>query len=84
MDRHGAADQRQLDICGEALDTFLTADNLGFQMARSGWLAVRKISTGSPATGTSLTKACGNPTGDKNFTYGRLQSGVSRRGRGCL
>jgi pentatricopeptide repeat protein len=75
---NGAADQLQLDIYGEALDAVLTADNLGFQMAHSGWLAVTKITDwvadnwDQPDEGVWETRG-----GRENFTYGRFQCWVA-------
>ena len=75
---NGAADQLQLDIYGEAMDAVLTADDLGFQLAHSGWLAVAKIidwladNWDQPGEGVWETRG-----GRKDFTFGRLQSWVA-------
>jgi pentatricopeptide repeat protein len=75
---NGAADQLQLDIYGETLDAVLTADNLGFQMAHGGWLAVTTIidwvadNWDQPGEGIWETRG-----GRKDFTYGRFQCWVA-------
>jgi GH15 family glucan-1,4-alpha-glucosidase len=75
---NGAADQLQLDIYGEAMDTVLAADSLGFQLAHSGWLAVTKIidwvadNWDQPGEGVWETRG-----GRQNFTYGRFQCWVA-------
>jgi GH15 family glucan-1,4-alpha-glucosidase len=75
---NGAADQLQLDIYGEAMDTILTADNLGFKMAHEGWLALTKITDwladnwDQPDEGVWETRG-----GRRDFTYGRFQCWVA-------
>jgi pentatricopeptide repeat protein len=75
---NGAADQLQLDIYGEAMDTMLGADTLGFQMAHRGWQATSKImdwvadNWDQPDEGVWETRG-----GRKDFTYGRFQCWVA-------
>ena len=40
---NGAADQLQLDIYGEAMDSIHLADTHGLQLAHEGWVQVRKM-----------------------------------------
>jgi GH15 family glucan-1,4-alpha-glucosidase len=60
------------------MDAILTADNLGFQLAHSGWLAVTKIidwvagNWDQPGEGIWETRG-----GRKDFTYGRFQCWVA-------
>ena len=59
---NGAADQLQLDIYGEAMDSIFAGDRGGLPMAATG--AGRRSatsSTGSPTTGTSPRRASGRP-----------------------
>jgi len=75
---NGAADQLQLDIYGEAMDAIQTADNLGFQMAHVGWLALAKIidwvadNWDQPDEGVWETRG-----GRQDFTYGRFQCWIA-------
>jgi pentatricopeptide repeat protein len=75
---NGAAGQLQLDIYGEAMDAIMTADNLGFQMAHVGWVALTKIidwvadNWDQPDEGVWETRG-----GRKDFTYGRFQCWVA-------
>ena len=59
---NGAADQLQLDIYGEAMDSIFLARQLRHsrQATRAG-RASRASSTGCVSTGTSLTRASGRP-----------------------
>ena len=75
---NGAADQLQLDIYGEALDAFWTADQSGLEPAHQGWLALSKIidwvadNWDQPDEGVWETRG-----GRKDFTYGRFQCWVA-------
>jgi pentatricopeptide repeat protein len=75
---NGAADQLQLDIYGEAMDTIMSADTLGFVMAHRGWLATSTITDwvadnwDQPDEGVWETRG-----GRKDFTFGRLQCWVA-------
>src|SRR5580698_4515526 len=75
---NGAADQRQLDIYGEALDAIALADAHGVQMAHTGWQSISTIIDwlcdhwDQPDEGIWETRG-----GRKNFTYGRFQSWVA-------
>jgi pentatricopeptide repeat protein len=75
---NGAADQLQLDIYGEALDAFLTADNFGLQPAHAGWMALTQVidwvadNWDQPDEGVWETRG-----GRKDFTYGRFQCWVA-------
>jgi GH15 family glucan-1,4-alpha-glucosidase len=75
---NGAADQLQLDIYGEALDSLLQADNNGLFMAHRGWLAVTEMIDwvcehwDQPDEGIWETRG-----GRQDFTYGRFQSWVA-------
>jgi GH15 family glucan-1,4-alpha-glucosidase len=75
---NGAADQLQLDIYGEAMDAFLTADNYGVQPAHAGWVALTKVidwvagNWDQPDAGVWETRG-----GAKNFTYGRFQCWIA-------
>jgi GH15 family glucan-1,4-alpha-glucosidase len=75
---NGAADQLQLDIYGEAMDTIMTADNLGLPIAHQGWLALTNVidwvadNWDQPDEGVWETRG-----GRKDFTYGRFQCWVA-------
>jgi GH15 family glucan-1,4-alpha-glucosidase len=75
---NGAADQRQLDIYGEAMDAISLADAHGVQMAHSGWQSISKIidwlceNWDQPDEGIWETRG-----GQKDFTYGRFQAWVA-------
>ena len=58
---NGAADQLQLDIYGEALDSISPATAHGLPLRHQGWTALAACSTGSPTTGTSPRRASGRP-----------------------
>lgn len=70
---NGAADQLQLDIYGEALDSIYFADQRGLAMGHEGWLAVRDLldwltdNWDQPEEGIWETRG-----GRKDFTYGRV------------
>jgi GH15 family glucan-1,4-alpha-glucosidase len=44
-DRHGAAEQLQLDMHGEALDSIYYGDQRGLQLGHRGWAAVSGLLT---------------------------------------
>jgi GH15 family glucan-1,4-alpha-glucosidase len=75
---NGAADQRQLDIYGEALDAIALGDSHGAPMAHEGWVSVARLTDwlcdhwDEPDEGIWETRG-----GRKNFTYGRLQAWVA-------
>ncbi len=72
---NGAADQLQLDIYGEALDSLYFGDQRGLTMGHEGWLAVRDLldwlldNWDQPEEGIWETRG-----GRKDFTYGRVMS----------
>jgi GH15 family glucan-1,4-alpha-glucosidase len=75
---NGAADQLQLDIYGEALDSMWSAHNRGLQVGQRGWTALRALldwlaaNWDRPEEGIWETRG-----GRKDFTYGRLMSWVA-------
>ncbi|MGN6243230.1 MAG: glycoside hydrolase family 15 protein [Motilibacteraceae bacterium] len=75
---NGAADQLQLDIYGEAMDSLFFADAHGIEMGHQGWLAVSDLIEwiaehwDQPEEGIWETRG-----GRKDFTYGRVMSWVA-------
>jgi GH15 family glucan-1,4-alpha-glucosidase len=75
---NGAADQLQLDIYGEALDSVYLADTFGLQVGYQGWTQLSHIVNwlcdhwDQPDEGIWETRG-----GRKNFTYGRFQTWVA-------
>jgi GH15 family glucan-1,4-alpha-glucosidase len=75
---NGAADQLQLDIYGEALDSLYFADAHGLEAGHEGWLAVVRILDwlcehwDQPEEGIWETRG-----GRQRFTYGRVMSWVA-------
>ncbi|HEY1574618.1 MAG TPA: glycoside hydrolase family 15 protein [Pseudonocardiaceae bacterium] len=75
---NGAADQLQLDIYGEALDSLFFADQAGLQVPSRGWSAVRGVldwladNWDQPEEGIWETRG-----GRQPFTYGRLMCWVA-------
>ncbi len=75
---NGAADQLQLDIYGEALDSIYFMDQRGLQAGHDGWLRIRDLLdwvTGNwdqPEEGIWETRG-----GRQDFTYGRLMNWVA-------
>jgi len=75
---NGAADQLQLDIYGEAMDSIYLADASGIQAGHQGWTELAKIidwlcqNWDQPDEGIWETRG-----GRKSFTYGRLQTWVA-------
>ena len=75
---NGAADQRQLDIYGEAMDSIYLADTHGLQLPHAGWTQVRNMldwvcdNWDTPEAGIWETRG-----GDQNFTYGRFMCWVA-------
>jgi GH15 family glucan-1,4-alpha-glucosidase len=75
---NGAADQLQLDIYGEAMDSIMTGDSYGLEIAHAGWLALTKVidwvadNWDQPDEGVWETRG-----GRKDFTYGRFQCWVA-------
>ncbi len=75
---NGAADQLQLDIYGEALDSLWFADQRGLQIPHQGWQRISDLLNwlvdhwDQPEEGIWETRG-----GRKDFTYGRLMSWVA-------
>jgi GH15 family glucan-1,4-alpha-glucosidase len=75
---NGAADQLQLDIYGEAMDSMYLADASGLQAGHQGWMEMANIidwlceNWDQPDEGVWETRG-----GRKNFTYGRFQTWVA-------
>ena len=75
---NGAADQLQLDIYGEAMDSVYLADSCGVQAGHRGWTEMAAIidwlcdNWDQPDEGIWETRG-----GQKNFTYGRFQAWVA-------
>ena len=75
---NGAADQLQLDIYGEALDSIYHAHRRGLRVGHGGWIHLRKVmdwlsrNWDRPDEGIWETRG-----GRQHFTYGRLMSWVA-------
>jgi GH15 family glucan-1,4-alpha-glucosidase len=75
---NGAADQLQLDIYGEAMDSVYLADASGLQAGHQGWTELAGMIDwlcehwDQPDEGIWETRG-----GQRNFTYGRLQAWVA-------
>ena len=75
---NGAADQLQLDIYGEALDSLHFASQQGLEIGHQGWLAVADVLNwlcdhwDQPEEGIWETRG-----GRQEFTYGRVMSWVA-------
>jgi GH15 family glucan-1,4-alpha-glucosidase len=75
---NGAADQLQLDIYGEAMDSIYLGDMHGLQAAHQGWVKLAGIIDwlcehwDQPDEGIWETRG-----GRKNFTYGRYQTWIA-------
>lgn len=75
---NGAAEQLQLDIYGEALDSVYFADQHGLEIGQPGWLALSDVldwlagNWDQPEAGIWETRG-----GPKDFTYGRVMSWVA-------
>jgi GH15 family glucan-1,4-alpha-glucosidase len=75
---NGAADQLQLDIYGEAIDSMYFADQHGLHAAHHGWLRVCDLldwvteNWDQPEEGIWETRG-----GRQDFTYGRLMNWVA-------
>jgi len=75
---NGAADQLQLDIYGEAMDSFYLADSQGLQAAHEGWKDLARIidwlceNWDQPDEGIWETRG-----GQKDFTYARYQTWIA-------
>ncbi|HWD03267.1 MAG TPA: glycoside hydrolase family 15 protein [Amycolatopsis sp.] len=75
---NGAAEQLQLDIYGEALDSVFVGDQAGLEVPYRGWLAIRDVLDwlaehwDQPEEGIWETRG-----GRKPFTYGRLMCWVA-------
>ncbi|MET0951670.1 MAG: glycoside hydrolase family 15 protein [Aeromicrobium sp.] len=75
---NGAADQLQLDIYGEAMDSLYFADQRGLEIGHEGWLGLSSLldwvtdNWDQPEEGIWETRG-----GRKDFTYGRVMSWVA-------
>jgi GH15 family glucan-1,4-alpha-glucosidase len=75
---NGAADQLQLDIYGEALDSIALADRHGLWIGHRGWTALTEVldwlveNWDQPDEGIWETRG-----GRQDFTYGRVMSWVA-------
>jgi GH15 family glucan-1,4-alpha-glucosidase len=75
---NGAAEQLQLDIYGEALDSIYYASERGLEIGHEGWLALHEVLDwlgehwDQPEAGIWETRG-----GPKDFTYGRVMSWVA-------
>jgi GH15 family glucan-1,4-alpha-glucosidase len=75
---NGAADQLQLDIYGEAMDSIHLADTHGLQLPHTGWTQIAEMldwvcdNWDSPEEGIWETRG-----GRQNFTYGRFMCWVA-------
>jgi len=75
---NGAADQLQLDIYGEAMDSIYQAHRRGLRVGHPGWTHLRQISEwlannwDRPDEGIWETRG-----GRQHFTYGRMMSWVA-------
>jgi GH15 family glucan-1,4-alpha-glucosidase len=75
---NGAADQLQLDIYGEAMDSIYLADTVGLQAGHQGWTKLGRVIDwlcehwDQPDEGIWETRG-----GRKDFTYGRFQCWVA-------
>jgi GH15 family glucan-1,4-alpha-glucosidase len=75
---NGAADQLQLDIYGEALDSMYFADQHGLQAGHQGWVKICDVlnwvtdNWDQPEEGIWETRG-----GRQDFTYGRLMNWVA-------
>jgi GH15 family glucan-1,4-alpha-glucosidase len=75
---NGAADQLQLDIYGEAMDSIYFADQRGIHAGHQGWLKISDLldwlseNWDQPEEGIWETRG-----GRQDFTYGRLMSWVA-------
>jgi GH15 family glucan-1,4-alpha-glucosidase len=75
---NGAADQLQLDIYGEALDSVYLADSSGIISGHEGWMSLTTMIDwlcehwDQPDEGIWETRG-----GQRNFTYGRFQTWVA-------
>jgi GH15 family glucan-1,4-alpha-glucosidase len=75
---NGAAEQLQLDIYGEALDSVYFGDRLGLEVGQQGWLAMAEMldwladNWDQPEAGIWETRG-----GPKAFVYGRVMCWVA-------
>jgi GH15 family glucan-1,4-alpha-glucosidase len=75
---NGAADQLQLDIYGEAMDSIYFLDQRGIELGHRGWVAICELLDwlaahwDQPEEGIWETRG-----GRQNFTYGRLMCWVA-------
>jgi GH15 family glucan-1,4-alpha-glucosidase len=72
---NGAADQLQLDIYGEAMDSIYLVDQSGLAIGHQGWLAIRDIINWLTDNWDQAEEGIWETRGGrKNFTYGRVMS----------
>jgi GH15 family glucan-1,4-alpha-glucosidase len=75
---NGAAEQLQLDIYGEALDSIFAGDRAGMRVGHRGWIAVSRVldwlvdNWDQPDEGIWETRG-----GRQPFTYGRVMAWVA-------
>jgi GH15 family glucan-1,4-alpha-glucosidase len=75
---NGAADQLQLDIYGEALDSLFVANRAGLQVPHRGWTAVSEVLDWVAANWDQPEEGIWETRGGRQpFTYGRLMSWVA-------
>jgi GH15 family glucan-1,4-alpha-glucosidase len=75
---NGAADQLQLDIYGEALDSLFVANQAGLQVPHRGWTAVTEVLDWVAANWDQPEEGIWETRGGRQpFTYGRLMSWVA-------
>jgi len=75
---NGAAEQLQLDIYGEALDSVFAADRAGLTVPHRGWQAVRDVLDWLAANWDQPEEGIWETRGGRQpFTYGRLMSWVA-------
>jgi GH15 family glucan-1,4-alpha-glucosidase len=73
-----AADQLQLDIYGEALDSIFAADQAGLQVPHRGWTAISDVLDWLAANWDQPEEGIWETRGGRQpFTYGRLMSWVA-------
>ena len=75
---NGAADQLQLDIYGEALDSIFTAGRAGLTVPHRGWNAISQVLDWLAANWDQPEEGIWETRGGREpFTYGRLMSWVA-------
>ena len=74
---NGAADQLQLDIYGELLDSVWLADQHGIQIGHPGWTKLAQLADWLCAHWDQPEEGIWETRGRQNFTYGRLMCWVA-------